>query len=212
MFTGLIEEVGKIKSIIPKRDGLTLSVEAKKVIEDTKLGDSIAVNGVCLTVVKIESNSFIYFDVSEETVKRSNISKLKPSDFVNLERAMSPQGRFGGHIVQGHVDCVGYISGIKPLGDHTEFEVDIPSQFLDYVIEKGSIAIDGISLTINYIIGNRLKLNIIPHTLENTNLKYRKSGDEVNIEFDILGKYVVQAMKRYGFSKEDKLKNLLESW
>ncbi|MEJ5172439.1 MAG: riboflavin synthase, partial [Hydrogenothermaceae bacterium] len=94
----------------------------------------------------------------------------------------------------------------------TEFEVDIPSQFLDYVIEKGSIAIDGISLTINYIIGNRLKLNIIPHTLENTNLKYRKSGDEVNIEFDILGKYVVQAMKRYGFSKEDKLKNLLESW
>ncbi|MEZ0323755.1 MAG: riboflavin synthase [Hydrogenothermaceae bacterium] len=212
MFTGLIEEVGKVKNIMPKRDGLTISVEAKKIMEDINLGDSIAVNGVCLTVVKIEANSFLYFDVSEETLKRSNISKLKSTDYVNLERAMSTQGRFGGHIVQGHVDCVGYISGIKSLGDHTELDIEIPSQFLDYVIEKGSIAIDGISLTINHITGNRLKFNLIPHTFENTNLKYKKSGDLVNIEFDILGKYVVQTLKRYGFDKENKLKSLLENW
>ncbi|MCX7760102.1 MAG: riboflavin synthase [Hydrogenothermaceae bacterium] len=211
MFTGLVEELGKVRSISVKNDGLVLSIEADKVLENTKLGDSIAVNGVCLTVVSIEGK-ILFFEVSKETVKRSNISKLKPSDFVNLERAMSPQGRFGGHIVQGHVDCTGYIAGIKPLGNHTEFEVEIPSQYLEYIIEKGSIAVDGISLTINYIVNNKVKLNIIPHTLENTNLKYRKIGDEVNIEFDILGKYVVETMKRYGFSKEDKLKKLIENF
>lgn len=211
MFTGLIEEVGKIRQITQKSDGIVLTVEADKVIHGTNTGDSIAVNGVCLTVVQINGN-LLKFEVSTETIKRSNISKLKINDPVNLERAMMAGGRFGGHIVQGHVDTTGYVSSIKPVGSHTQFGITIPADYLDYVIEKGSIAVDGISLTINYIKENNILLNIIPHTLENTNLGYRKVGDEVNLEFDILGKYVVQTMKRYGFSTEDKLSRLLENW
>lgn len=211
MFTGLIEEVGKVRQITKKSDGIVLTIEASKVSYGTNIGDSIAINGICLTVVDINDN-LLKFEVSTETINRSNISKLKINDPVNLERAMMAGGRFGGHIVQGHVDTTGYVSSIKPLGSHTEFGIAIPQDYLDYVIEKGSIAIDGISLTINYIKENQLVLNIIPHTLQNTNLKFKKVGDEVNLEFDILGKYVVQTMKRYGISKEDKLSKLLENW
>lgn len=211
MFTGLIEEVGQIKQISKKTDGVNLTVRCSKVIEGTKIGDSIAVNGVCLTVVNIDRDS-LAFEVSQETLKRSNISNLKVMEPVNLERAMIAGGRFGGHIVQGHIDTTGYIISIKPAVNHTELSIQIPTSYTDYVIEKGSIAIDGISLTINYIKENNIYLNIIPHTLENTNLKFRKVGDLVNLEFDILGKYVVETMKRYGFSKENKLKNLLENW
>lgn len=211
MFTGLIEEVGQIKQISKKTDGLNLTVRCSKVTEGTKIGDSIAVNGVCLTVVNIDRDS-LAFEVSQETLKRSNISNLKVMEPVNLERAMIAGGRFGGHIVQGHIDTTGYIISIKPTVNHTELSIQIPTSYTDYVIEKGSIAIDGISLTINYIKENNIYLNIIPHTLENTNLKFRKVGDLVNLEFDILGKYVVETMKRYGFSKENKLKNLLENW
>lgn len=211
MFTGLIEEVGQIKQISKKTDGVNLTVRCNKVIEGTKIGDSIAVNGVCLTVVNIDRDS-LAFEVSQETLKRSNISNLKVMEPVNLERAMIAGGRFGGHIVQGHIDTTGYIISIKPAVNHTELSIQIPTSYTDYVIEKGSIAIDGISLTINYIKENNIYLNIIPHTLENTNLKFRKVGDLVNLEFDILGKYVVETMKRYGFSKENKLKNLLENW
>lgn len=211
MFTGLIEEVGKIKQITQKNDGVVLTIEVNKVNHGTNIGDSIAVNGVCLTVVEINHN-ILRFDVSTETIKRSNISKLKTNDPVNLERAMMAGSRFGGHIVQGHVDATGYVYSIKPIGDHTEVEITIPSQYMDYVIEKGSLAVDGISLTINYIKNNNILINIIPHTFENTNLRYRKVGDEVNLEFDILGKYVVQMMKRYGFSRESHLSRLLENW
>lgn len=211
MFTGLIEEVGQIKQISKKTDGVNLTVRCSKVTEGTKIGDSIAVNGVCLTVVNIDRDS-LAFEVSQETLKRSNISNLKVMEPVNLERAMIAGGRFGGHIVQGHIDTTGYIISIKPAVNHTELSIQIPTSYTDYVIEKGSIAIDGISLTINYIKENNIYLNIIPHTLENTNLKFRKVGDLVNLEFDILGKYVVETMKRYGFSKENKLKNLLENW
>lgn len=210
MFTGLIEEVGKV-SEVKLKGSLTLYVTCNKVAKDTRIGDSIAVNGVCLTVVSAGSDR-LSFEVSEETVKRSNISRLKIGDAVNLERAMVAGGRFGGHIVQGHVDCVGYITSITPLGKHTELEVEIPPQYSDYVIEKGSIAIDGISLTVNYIKNSTVKLNIIPHTMENTNLKFRKTGDVVNLEFDILGKYVVDTMSKYGFSRDNKLKNLLDNW
>lgn len=211
MFTGLVEEVGKVRHITKKSDGMELTVSCIKVSQGAALGDSIAVNGVCLTVVDMDRD-LLRFEVSAETIKRTNLSRLKTNDPVNLERAMMAGSRFGGHIVQGHIDSTGYISSIKPLGDHTEFSIGIPQEYLDYVIEKGSIAVDGISLTINYIRDKNIILNIIPHTLENTNLKFRKVGEEVNLEFDILGKYVVQTLKRYGFSKEDKISKLLENW
>ncbi|MGC9120662.1 MAG: riboflavin synthase [Sulfurihydrogenibium sp.] len=210
MFTGLIEEVGKVKSIQKQNDGMKLVINCRKVIENTVLGDSIAVNGVCLTVVDIDKES-LSFDVSNETIKRSNFSFLKVGDYVNLERALTPQSRLGGHIVQGHVDTTGKILSIVPLGSHTNFKVSFPSEYENLVIEKGSIAIDGISLTINYLNKNVIDLNIIPHTLENTNFKYRKVGDTVNIEFDILGKYVAKIMGKWQNSDE-KLKNLLENW
>ena len=210
MFTGLIEEVGKISAINKKDDGLKIKVECNKILDDIKLGDSVAVNGVCLTVVNIDKNS-LDFEVSNETIKRSNFKFLKINEYVNLERAMTPSSRLGGHIVQGHVDTTGEITSITNLGKHTNIKIKFPSEYDYLVIEKGSIAIDGISLTINYINENVIDLNIIPHTWENTNLKYRKVGDIVNIEFDILGKYVAK-MLNLGKQKEDKLKNLLENW
>lgn len=210
MFTGLIEEVGKIKNIQKRNDGMKISVECEKVVDGTKLGDSIAVNGVCLTAVNI-GNRQIDFEVSNETIIRSNFKNLKINDYVNLERAMTPLSRLGGHIVQGHVDTVGEITLINRLGEHTNFKIRFPKEYDYLVIEKGSIAIDGISLTINYIKEDIIDLNIIPHTLESTNLKYRKIGEIVNIEFDILGKYVAKMLKLDN-KKEDYLKNLLQNW
>lgn len=210
MFTGLIEEVGKVKTITKNYDGMRLKIECKKVLENTNLGDSIAVNGVCLTVVEMEKDVAV-FDVSNETIKRSNFSYIKVGDFVNLERALTPQSRLGGHIVQGHVDTTGIILSITPLGSHTNVNISFPIEYSNLVIEKGSIAIDGISLTINYLNQNVIDLNIIPHTLENTNLKYRKPNDVVNIEFDILGKYVAKMIGKW-YNPDERLKNLLENW
>ncbi len=208
MFTGLVEETGKVLSIDRLSDGLRLTVEGKKVLEGTKIGDSIAVNGICLTAVDIKGSS-ILFDVSTETIRRTNIQQLKIGDVVNLERAIRPSDRLGGHIVQGHIDTTGRIVRFSPIEKHFELVVEIPSEFLELVVEKGSIAIDGISLTINHIEKNRLFFNIIPHTREITNLKYRKAGELVNVEFDILGKYVLNMIKPY---RENKLKKLLENF
>ncbi len=209
MFTGIIEEVGKLKSVKSTAGGLSIEVEAKKVLEDSKLGDSIAINGICLTITDLKSDSFD-FDVSQETINRTNIKDLKVGSFVNLERALRPIDRMGGHIVQGHVDTVGKISAVIQKGEHWEFKITFPSEYRKYVIEKGSIAIDGISLTINEIVNNNISLNIIPHTIQNTNLQYRKIGDNVNIEFDIIGKYVLNIMK-YG-KNEGNLENLLKNF
>ncbi len=210
MFTGLVEEVGKIRKIQKRNDGIKISVECDKVIDGTKLGDSIALNGVCLTVVNI-GNRQLDFEVSNETIKRSNFKNLSINDYINLERAMTPLSRLGGHIVQGHVDTIGEIFSINRLGEHTNVKIRFPKEYDYLVIEKGSIAIDGISLTINYIKEDIIDLNIIPHTLESTNLKYRKVSDIVNIEFDILGKYVAKMLKLYN-KKEDYLKNLIQEW
>lgn len=209
MFTGIIEEVGKLKSVKSTAGGLSIEVEAKKVLEDSKLGDSIAINGICLTITDLKSDSFD-FDVSQETINRTNIKDLKVGSFVNLERALRPIDRMGGHIVQGHVDTVGKISAVIQKGEHWEFKITFPSEYRKYVIEKGSIAIDGISLTVNEIVNNNISLNIIPHTIQNTNLQYRKIGDNVNIEFDIIGKYVLNIMK-YG-KNEGNLENLLKNF
>ncbi len=209
MFTGIIEEVGKLKSMKATSGGLNIEVEAEKILDDAKLGDSIAINGICLTITDLKNNSFT-FDVSQETINRTNIKDLKVGDFVNLERALRPIDRIGGHIVQGHVDTIGKISGIIPKGEHYEFKINYPSEYRKYIIEKGSIAVDGISLTINEINADTISLNIIPHTIQNTNLQFRKVGDKVNIEFDIIGKYVLNIMK-YGKS-ENNLENLLKNF
>ena len=211
MFTGLIEEVGKVKGINRKVDGINVSIEAKNILDDIKIGDSIAVNGVCLTVVSLSDRGFS-FDVSKETLDRSNLKFLKIGEYVNLERALKVSDRLGGHIVQGHVDTTGSITKITPLGEHTIFEIEIPSKYLNLVVEKGSIAIDGISLTINSIKNNRLFFNIIPHTIKSTNLQFRKVGDMVNIEFDVIGKYVWNMLEKFKGKEETSLEKLLENF
>ncbi|MBK3332887.1 riboflavin synthase [Persephonella atlantica] len=210
MFTGLIEEVGTVKSVKPVSGGKEIGINAYIVTEDTNIGDSISVNGVCLTVTAVKGDT-IFFDVSQESLDRSNLKFLAVGDKVNLERALKISDRLGGHIVQGHVDTVGIVERITPKGEHTEFIISFPPQFTDLIVEKGSIAIDGISLTINSIDKNRVSINVIPHTLHSTNLTFKKAGDSVNIEFDILGKYIKRILGK-STGRESHLEKLLENF
>ena len=185
MFTGIVEETGKIQNITSDK----IVVECETVLEGTKLGESIALNGVCLTVVNLTKN-FFEADVSQETFRVSALGGLKRGDFVNLERAMAANGRFGGHMVSGHIDGVGKLISARKVGDFYDVSVEIAQDLAKYVVKKGSIAINGISLTIADVKNGMINLAIIPHTYENTNLKYLKSGSFVNIEVDIIAKYV----------------------
>lgn len=185
MFTGIIEEIGEISSITKS----TITIKSKTVLEDAKLGDSIAVNGVCLTIVNLKKDEFTA-NVSEETFKITNFSELKSGDFVNLERALSLSSRLGGHIVTGHIDTVGEIVSIIDKNEFYDLSVKFDKNFENYVVKKGSITINGISLTIAEINNNSVSVAIIPHTFNNTILNTLKSKDSVNIEFDILAKYV----------------------
>lgn len=185
MFTGIIEEIGEISSITKS----TITIKSKTVLEDAKLGDSIAVSGVCLTIVNLKKDEFTA-NVSEETFKITNFSELKSGDFVNLERALSLSSRLGGHIVTGHIDTVGEIASIIDKNEFYDLSVEFDKNFENYVVKKGSITINGISLTIADINNNTVSVAIIPHTFNNTILKTLKSKDSVNIEFDILAKYV----------------------
>ena len=185
MFTGIIEELGKIQGITSNK----ITINCKTVLEGSNIGDSIAVNGVCLTVSEIDYNGFTA-DVSLETLRVTSLKNLLVGDFVNLERAMMANGRFGGHIVSGHVDGLGKIISIVRNYDFYNIKIELNKDQAKYVVKKGSVAIDGISLTIADITSNIISLAIIPHTYENTNLKYLKVGDKVNIENDIMAKYV----------------------
>jgi riboflavin synthase len=189
MFTGIIEETGKIKSFSRHSNGAKIEVECAKVLEDVKLGDSISINGVCQTVVEISANSFCA-DVSEETLKVTNFDKFKIGEIVNLERALTLNSRLGGHIVSGHVDTLGKLLSVEKLSEFYDLKFEIFGGQEKYVVKKGSITINGISLTVAELEGNVVKIAIIPHTFENTNLRELKIGDFVNIETDILGKYV----------------------
>ncbi|HIQ48533.1 MAG TPA: riboflavin synthase [Aquifex aeolicus] len=204
MFTGLIEDLGKVIDISVSLKGAELVVETK--LSDIKIGDSVAVNGACLTVTEIRGNKYS-FDVSPETLKRTNLGLLKRGDYVNLERALKVGDRLGGHIVQGHVDFTSKIKALKFLGEHYELVIEIPNNWVSYIVEKGSIAIDGISLTVNYIRNNSAYINIIPHTYERTNLRFRKNGDWVNVETDIIGKYVINYL-----NTSRKKENILEEF
>lgn len=189
MFTGIIEELGIIKTFKKDSNGATIEVECHKVLEDSKLGDSISINGVCQTVINMTSDSFSA-RVSDETLAVTTFKDLKSGDSVNLERALTLNSRLGGHIVSGHVDCIGKFVEIEKLTDFYNLKFEIPQAQEKYLVYKGSITINGISLTVAKLERNTFEVAIIPHTYSNTNLKDLSIGDFVNIETDILGKYV----------------------
>lgn len=189
MFTGIIEEIGKVTQIQKGTHSAILQIQAKIVLEQLKIGDSVAVNGVCLTVTSISSHSFTA-DVMHETLNRSALSALTCGSSVNLERAMPANGRFDGHIVAGHVDGIGKVMQIRRDDNAVWFTIQANSSIMHYIVEKGSIAIDGISLTVASLSADSFCVSIIPHTAKVTTLGMRKIGDTVNLENDIIGKYV----------------------
>jgi len=195
MFTGIIEEQGKVKAIQRDVNSMQLTIATSKVISDAQLGDSIAVNGVCLTITHL-NNEEMTVDVMPETVKATNIHKLKLGDYVNLERAMSANGRFGGHIVSGHVDGVGIIKSKRPVSNAVYIEIELSKDLLENCIPKGSITIDGTSLTLFQVSDCSVTVSLIPHTYAETILGRKSVGDTVNIETDMLGKYVLHHLKK----------------
>ncbi|MGI8494343.1 MAG: riboflavin synthase [Pyrinomonadaceae bacterium] len=194
MFTGIIEELGKVASLEKLADGARIKISAKLVTADSGEGDSIAVNGVCLTALDIKSDSFAA-DVSQETLNRSALGSLKIGSRVNLERAVTPLTRLGGHIVQGHVDAAGEFLQAVRQGDFWTVRVGFPAEMARYLIYKGSIAVDGISLTIAGLKDNYFEIAVIPKTWELTNLSTLKCGDAVNLEVDMIAKYVERILK-----------------
>ncbi len=195
MFTGIVETTGKIKAIRPIGYGKRAYIESKKNLEDINIGDSIAVNGVCLTAVELD-NLVFGVDISFETLKRSNLGFLKEGDIVNLERALRLTDRLSGHIVLGHVDGIGKVISVQRVGEFFLLKVAIEERLMRYCVEKGSVAVDGISLTISALEERMFEVAVIPHTFENTNLSARKPGDYVNVEVDILGKYVERLLNK----------------
>lgn len=197
MFTGIIESVGHVKSMQPVDGDIRLTIESDELdFSDVKLGDSIASNGICLTVVAMGSN-YYSVDVSRETIARTALEILKPGHIVNLEKAMLPTTRFGGHIVAGHVDGVGIISKLKKDARSIYIEIEIPKELAHYTATKGSITVDGISLTTNLVRDNIVSLNIIPHTAQVTNIgKHWLLGDKVNIEVDIVSRYLERLINK----------------
>ena len=204
MFTGIIEEVGKIKNISKTSSGILLTISADKVLRDCNLGDSIAVNGICLTVTKFDNDSFTV-DVMNETVRKTTLYKLAQNSYVNLERAMLINSRFGGHIVSGHIDGTGTISDIKKDGIAFIYKINTTKEITKYIINKGSITIDGISLTVVSVSDTSFTVSIIPHTMTVTILGKKKIGDMVNLENDCIAKYVEKMLD----NKQEK-KSLLE--
>ncbi len=205
MFTGIIEETGTVRSIIKGGRSAVVTVGALAVLDDLKQGDSIAINGVCLTVVSLLENSFSA-DVIHETIERSNLWNLNVGSMVNLERAMPLNGRFGGHIVAGHIDGTGVISSVHKDENAIWFTIRTSPGILRYVIEKGSIAIDGISLTVAGVSEHDFSVSVIPHTARYTTLGAKRAGDTVNLENDCIGKYVEKLLctpiRQSGISKE----------
>jgi len=195
MFTGLIEEVGTIEERLPQGKGARIRIRSERLWEELAIGDSICVNGACLTVVERRQGHF-EADVSEESLHRTTLGHINRGTLVNLERALSLSSPLGGHLVLGHVDGVGRIAGIDRKGDGSVFEFTYPPELDIYLVEKGSIAVDGISLTISSLGGGRFGVAVIPHTFRETNLMVRKTGDDVNLETDIIGKYVLRFMQR----------------
>lgn len=210
MFTGIVEEIGTVESVVRGAKSCRLTIRADKIFDDLKLGDSVAVNGVCLTAEEIRYPLFTA-DVMAETVRRTNIELLSPGGKVNLERAMQLNGRFGGHIVSGHIDGTGTVSSMMREDNAVWVRIAADSGLLRYIVKKGSVALDGISLTVADVEPGAFSVSVIPHTAEETTLIGKKPGDRINIECDIIGKYVekltktgndgitMELLEKYGF-------------
>jgi len=195
MFTGLVEATGAVEALHRRQGASRLVLRAEALAADCREGESIAVNGCCLTVATPPAHGRLEFDLLDETVRRTNLGRLEPGSPVNLERALPVNGRLGGHFVQGHVDCVAAISAWEPVGFDYRLEIDLPREFARYVVEKGSIAVDGISLTVAELGERSFTTWIIPHTREATNLSGAAAGAFANLEFDMLAKYVERILK-----------------
>jgi riboflavin synthase len=194
MFTGIVEEMGEVRGIARKRELLELSIEAQKVREDLKKGDSVALNGVCLTVINLERDTF-RVEVVSETLRRTTLEELKVGNKVNLERALRANGRLGGHIVNGHIDGVGMIRSEKQKGEERIMEIVPPQEVLKYIVPQGSVAVEGVSLTVGEQKNDSFTIFLIPYTLKNSNLGFKRVGDRLNLEVDILGKYIERLLK-----------------
>ena len=194
MFTGIIEELGKVLAIEEQQDAIRLTIGATKVLDDLGRGDSISCSGTCLTAIEIDDKGFTA-DVMLETLKRSSLSEVKVGDPINLERAMSAKTRFGGHVVQGHVDGVGEVVSREPSENWEWVRIRIPHELMKYVVHKGSITLDGISLTVNEIDGDIVGVSLIPETLKVTTLGYKQPGAKVNVEADVLAKHIERLME-----------------
>ncbi len=193
MFTGIIEEIGTVKSLRIQGSSGGIDIDACRVLESTKIGDSICVNGVCLTVTSIRSGGFTA-DIMAETARRSSLGRLQPGGKVNLERAMAADGRFGGHFVSGHIDGTGQITELRKEENAVWVRIKAAQELLRFIVEKGSIAIDGISLTVAAVSSSDFQVSLIPHTAKETTLLQKKPGSTVNLETDIIGKYVQKLM------------------
>jgi len=200
MFTGLIEEEGELLQKVKTGEGYQLSFKASKVLDDLQIGSSISVNGCCLTVVKKEDWGFAV-DVIEETLKKTNLGSLNISGKVNLERPLKTDDRLGGHFVLGHVDTTGVVAEVKELSNSHFMKINFPEQFKKYLIYVGSVAIDGVSMTVAELKDNSFSVGIIPHTWKETIFSDKKPGDTVNLEFDVLGKYVERIMNENASAK-----------
>ncbi len=210
MFTGIIIEMGEVAAL-ERKGGIThLSLKSKEIIKDAKIGDSVSVNGTCLTIAEIKDTA-MRFDLSDETLKSANLGSLKTGDRVNLEPSLRPDSKLGGHFVSGHIDDIGRIKSKTKMGDAFKIEIEAPEKILNFLVEKGSVAVDGISLTVVDILKNSFTIVIIPHTEQLTTIGFKGPGDTVNIEVDIIGKYVARFLNR-GMDRDARfMKTLSES-
>ncbi|MBT0665840.1 riboflavin synthase [Geobacter pelophilus] len=199
MFTGLIEDVGRVARLEKHGAAAALEVATALPLAEIAIGDSVAINGVCLTVVT-KGDGTVSFDVSPESLRAAGFDRLKPGSAVNLERALRLSDRLGGHLVSGHVDCTALVSGRKEISGNHVFDFRLPAEYCRYLVAKGSVTIDGVSLTVNEVERERFSVNIIPHTAQATTLHLRRPGDQVNIEVDILAKYVERLLTGKGGS------------
>jgi riboflavin synthase len=206
MFTGIIEEIGRVEKDSMRGSNLRLKIKGSKILNGLKVGDSINVNGACQTVIETDPVSFTV-EAVEETLKKTNLGRLKRNDPVNLERSLRFSDRLGGHLVTGHVDCVGKVKSIVKKDGSLLYEIELPGEYSAYLVEKGSVAVDGISLTVVDVRENSFAVSVIPFTLQNTSLGTKRVGDQVNIETDLIGKYV----RRITTSKKDRTQ-ITEEW
>ncbi len=208
MFTGIIEEIGKISSIQPIAGGMRIKISSSKILDDISVDDSICVSGVCLTAIKVEDDGF-WVEAVGATLEKTTFSKMQLSSSVNLERSMRLNDRLGGHFVQGHTNGTGTILEINKLGENYFLKIKVNESLEKYLIEEGSITIDGVSLTIAELDGSKVGISLIPHTWHNTIIQYKKIGDKVNVETDVLAKYIEKLLGKNGAN--DNI-NITDNW